>query len=144
MSGKPKFPPTTKEQATIVTLAAEGLSQTKIASAIGRSRNMVKNTLAEPEIQRAVRNEKEELAANYRNKARDVLMSICDADIKKASLQQKAVSTGILLDKSLVLTGEATENLSIKVLFEVAQLIRESERQGQQAQQLPPIIDRPK
>ena len=54
MSGKPKFPPSTEEKETIVTMAAGGLSQCRIAKAVGRSRNMVKNVLAEPEIQRAV------------------------------------------------------------------------------------------
>lgn len=137
MSGKPKFPPTTEEQATIVTLAAEGLSQCRIAKAVGRSRSMVKNTLAEPEIQRAVIDEKAELAELYRSKARDVVTSISAGDIAKASLQQKAVSTGILLDKALILSGEAPA-INVAILMDVAEAIKakqyeESERQYQQA-----------
>ena len=62
---------------------------------------------------------------------------ISTADINKASLQQKAVSTGILLDKSLLLSGEATENLTVKVLLEVAGAIKTSRAQVR----LPPVIE---
>jgi predicted transcriptional regulator len=125
--GKPKTPPTTEEQQTIVTMSASGLSQSKIAQIIGRSRHMVKNALAEPEIQRAVKDEKAELAQLYREKARDIVSSISSADIEDASLQQKAVSSGILLDKSLLLTGDMP-NINVQVLLDVAHAIRDKER----------------
>jgi len=54
---------------------------------------MIKNVLAEPEVQKAVRDEKQELAELYRGKARDVLTSISASDIAKASLQQKSISS---------------------------------------------------
>jgi predicted DNA-binding protein (UPF0251 family) len=135
--GKPKTPPTVQEQETIVTLAASGLSQNKIAQTVGRSRHMVKNVMAEPEIQCAIKDEKAELAAIYREKARDVVASISDGDISKASLQQKAISSGVLLDKSLLLSGEPTSVNSI-VLLDIAEAIKlrdqlESERQFRQA-----------
>lgn len=85
---------------------------------------MVKNVLAEPEIQKAVKFEKAELAAIFRDKSRDVVVSISSADIAGASLQQKAVSAGILLDKSLLLTGDATSILDVRALLEVAEAIR--------------------
>jgi hypothetical protein len=129
MKGKPKFPPNVEEKQAIVTMAASGLSQNRIAQTVGRSRHMVKNVLAEPEIQRAVKDEKAELAVIFRDKARDVLCSISAQDIAGASLQQKAVSSGILLDKSLLLTGDATSNINVKVLLEVAEAIR-NRRQG--------------
>ena len=140
--GRPKFPPSTEERAKITTLAAAGLSQNKIAQTVGRSRHMVKNVLAEPEIQRAVKDEKAELAAIYREKARTIVESISSEDIDSASLQQKAVSTGILLDKSLLLSGDATSNLNVQVLLDVAAAIR-CRMQGQvvlpfQAPALPP------
>jgi hypothetical protein len=125
--GKPKFPPTVEEQETIVTLAASGLSQTKIAQNVGRSRKMVKNVLAEPEIQRAVRDEKAELAELYREKARAVVTSISDKDIEKASLQQKAISSGVLLDKSLLLAGEPT-GINVVALLDVVEAIKASRR----------------
>lgn len=126
--GKPKYPPNGEERQHITTLAAAGLSQNKIAQTVGRSRHMVKNVLAEPEIQRSVKDEKAELAAIYREKARTIVESISSADIDSASLQQKAVSTGILLDKSLLLSGDATSNLNVQVLLDVAHAIRDSGR----------------
>lgn len=103
---------------------------------------MVKNVLAEPEIQRSVKDEKSVLAAIYRDKARTIVESISSEDIDSASLQQKAVSTGILLDKSLLLSGDATSNLNVQVLLDVAAAIR-CRMQGQvvlpfQAPALPP------
>lgn len=84
---------------------------------------MVKNVLAEPEIQRAVRDEKAELAVIYRDKARDIVMSISREDIQNASLQQKSISTGILLDKSLLLSGDAT-SINVSVLMDVVEAMR--------------------
>ncbi len=104
--GKPKTPPNTEERAKIATLAAAGLSQNKIAKIIGRSRHMVKNILGEPEIQRSIQDERAELATIYRQTARTIVESISTEDIAGASLQQKAVSSGILLDKSLLLSGD--------------------------------------
>jgi hypothetical protein len=121
--GKPKFPPTVKEQETIVTLAASGLSQTKIAQTVGRSRHMIKNVLADPAVQQAVVDERTQLATLYRSKARDVLAAISDSDISGATLQQKCISTGILLDKSLLLAGELP-SLDVHVLLEIAAIVR--------------------
>ena len=121
--GKPKFPPSTEERARITTMGASGLSQNKIAQTVGRSRHMVKNVLAEPEIQRAVKDEKAELAAIYREKARDIVCSISSADIDKANLLQKATSSAILIDKSLLLSGDAT-SINVSVLMDVVEALR--------------------
>jgi predicted transcriptional regulator len=125
MSGKPKDPLTTEQKAQIATLSAGGWSQNKIAKEVGRSRTAVKNALAEPEMKKAVIDEKQELAELYRSKARAVVTSISDADIGKASLQQKAISSGVLLDKSLLLVGEPTGiNVSVTVLMDVVEAIK--------------------
>ena len=133
MNGKPKEPLTTEQKAQIATLSAGGWSQNKIAKEVGRSRTAVKNALAEPEIQKAVIDEKAELAELYRSKARAVVTSISDKDIDKASLQQKAISSGVLLDKSLLLAGEPTGiNVNVLALLDVAKSIRaRQERQTQ-------------
>jgi len=104
MTAKTKEPLTTKQKAQIATLSAGGLSQNKIAKHIGRSRHAVKNTLALPEIQHAVQDEKAELSALYKDAARRVLVSISDSDIEKANLLQKATSSAIMIDKSMLLT----------------------------------------
>jgi len=137
--GKPKFPPTVAERETIVTLAASGASQNAISKSVGRSRHLVRNVLAEPEVQKAVGDEKQELAEIFRQKSRDVVTSISDTDISKASLQQKSISSGVLLDKSLLLAGEPTTNINVQVLLDVAGLIRrkrdEADEEAQRAWQ---------
>jgi hypothetical protein len=141
--GKPKFPPTVEEQETIVTLAASGLSQTKIAQTVGRSRSLVKNVMASPEIQRAVKDERQELAVMYRGKARDVLVSIDAETIAKGNLLQKATSSAILLDKSLLLAGEPT-GITMLALLDVVEAIKAS-KQGRliPAPQMPTLLPAP-
>jgi hypothetical protein len=97
---------------------------------------MVKNVLAEPATQKAVGDERAQLAELYRGKARDVLVSISDSDISKASLQQKSVSSGILLDKSLLLDGQPTSIVGIEVLLNVAHAIRREENEKDAQEQL--------
>jgi hypothetical protein len=142
MSGKAKTPLTTEEQAQITTMAAGGVSQNRIAKTIGRSRHMVKNTLAEPEVIQAVELEKAELAELYRDKARAVLVSINDADIEKASLQQKSVSTGILLDKALLLS-EGPPVFDVHILLDIAAMVR-GDKQGLPNQPAPLLLSPPK
>ena len=122
--GKQKIPPTVEETETIVTLAASGMSQTKIAQTVGRSRGMVRNMMEEPEIQEKIGDEKSVLAKLYRDKARRIVDSIDDIDIKKASLQQKSISSGVLLDKSLLLVGDLPQ-VNVSVLLDLVQVVRE-------------------
>jgi predicted transcriptional regulator len=122
--GKPKLPPTVEETETIVTLAASGMSQNKIAQTVGRSRGMVKNTMEKPEIQEKIGDEKSVLAKLYRDKARRIVDSINDVDIEKASLQQKSISSGVLLDKSLLLSGDLPQ-VSVTVLLDLVQVVRD-------------------
>ena len=135
--GRPKFPPTVEEKQTIVTMSAAGLSQAAIARRISRSRHMVKNLLAEPSIQRSIQDERAELSVLCKDKGRDIFMSIHSGDIEKANLLQKATAGAILIDKALLLAGEAT-SINVSVLLDVAHAIRarqdaDSERQQQQA-----------
>lgn len=122
--GKPKLPPTVEETETIVTLAASGMSKTKIAQTLGRSRGMVKHVIAEPEVQKQIIDEKSVLAKLYRDKARRIVDSINDVDIEKASLQQKSISSGVLLDKSLLLVGDLPQ-VNVSVLLDLVQVVRE-------------------
>ena len=122
--GKPKLPPTVEETETIVTLAASGMSKTKIAQTLGRSRGMVTNMMEEPEIQEKIGDEKSVMAKLYRDKARRVVDSINDVDIQKASLQQKSISSGVLLDKSLLLSGDLPQ-VSVTVLLDLVTAARD-------------------
>jgi hypothetical protein len=122
--GKPKIPPTVEETETIVTLAASGMSQTKIAQTVGRSRGLVRNMMEEPEIQEKIGDEKSVMAKLYRDKARRIVDSINDVDIEKASLQQKSISSGVLLDKSLLLSGDLPQ-VSVTVLLDLVTAARD-------------------
>jgi hypothetical protein len=85
---------------------------------------MVRNMMEEPEIQEKIGDEKSVLAKIYRDKARRVVDSICDLDIEKASLQQKSISSGMLLDKSLLLVGDLPQ-VSVTVLLNLVQAARD-------------------
>ncbi len=89
---------------------------------------MVKHVLAEPEIQRQVEDEKAALAEIYRGKARRIVESIGEEDIAKASLQQKSISSGVLLDKSLLLAGDVPP-IRVEILLEAVSAIRNQREQ---------------
>jgi len=127
--GPPKYPASTQERQQIITGAAAGLSENRISQQIGRSRKLVHDVLQQPETQLAITDERAELAELYKEKARKIVDSISPEDIAKSSLQQKAVSSGILLDKSLLLAGEPTQNLSVRVLVDLAAEFRAHRRE---------------
>jgi hypothetical protein len=136
--GKPKTPPNTEEQQTIVTLAAGGVSPNKIARTIGRSRHLVRNTLARPEIQRSIQDEKAELSALCKDKGRAIILSIDDDVIAKGNLLQRATSGAILIDKALLLAGEALPIVNISVLMQVVEAIRSRPLMSAKQPALPP------
>jgi hypothetical protein len=146
--GPPKYRPTTEETAKIATLAAGGWSDNRISKAVGRSRKMVKNVLADPEVRRTVASQKIELSEIFLDKGRAIVTSIGPKDIDKASLQQKAISAGVMVDKALLLAGEPTENIDVRVLMDVVDAIRERKVVEQENLQramrlphLPPVIE---
>lgn len=122
--GPAKYKPTTEEKAKIATLAAGGWSENRISKAVGRSRHLIKNALADPEVRRTVAAQKIELSEIFLDKGRAIVTSIGPKDIEKASLQQKAISAGIMVDKALLLAGEPTENIDVRVLLDVVDAIK--------------------
>ena len=136
MSGKPKEPMTVEQKQQAITMAAAGHSCNKISQAIGKDRVAIKRHLDTPEAIEQVRDERTELVELYREKARDCVAAIDDEKIAKASALQLATSSGILLDKSLLLSGKPTQNVA--VLIEVLDVLsirqdEEIERQWQEA-----------
>ena len=130
---------TTEEKQQITTLSADGWPVYRIAKHLSRSPHTIRRYLNQPEVMAEVRDEKQELAVLYREKARACVTAI-DADkISKSSALQLATAAGICTDKSLLLAGKPTVNVA--VLLEVAEMIRahrdaESERQHQRAKAL--------
>lgn len=138
---RPQEPLTTEQKAQIATLSAGGWSANKISKHIDRSRHAVRNALADPSIQRAVIDEKGEIAELCRTKARDCLVAIDDDKIQKSSALQLATASGILLDKSLLLSGEPT-SINVVALLDVVEAIKardaESDRRFLEAKKVTP------
>lgn len=129
----------TEEKQKIVTLGADGWPAYRIAKHMNRNRHTIKKYLDTEEAATVVREERAELVEIYREKARDILVSIDAETINKANLLQRATSSGIFLDKSLLLSGRPTQNAAI--IVEVLDVLRkkddeEIERQHQQAKAL--------
>jgi hypothetical protein len=129
---------TTAEQAQATTLCAYGWSTNRIALRLHRSRHTIKKYLESPDVKAEVRDEKAELAELCKEKARAIIVSIDDADIAKANLLQKATASAILLDKSLLLAGEAI-GINVTVLLDAVQAIREK-RDGQVETRALPLL----
>jgi len=134
--GPPRAALTIEEQQKITTMSAAGHSVYRIAETLGKGRMTVKRHLEAPETIAMVRDEQAELVELYRQKARDCVAAIDDEKIAKASALQLATSSGILLDKSLLLSGKPTQNVA--VIVQMLDILRvrndeEIERQHQEA-----------
>lgn len=137
MSGKSKEPMTVEQKQQAITMAAAGHSCNKISQAIGKDRVTIKRHLDTPGVIEQVRDEQQELVELYRQKARDCVAAIDDEKIAKASALQLATSSGILLDKSLLLSGQPT-SINVVALMDVLDVIQqrrddEIERQWREA-----------
>ncbi|MDR3798348.1 MAG: hypothetical protein P4K93_09360 [Terracidiphilus sp.] len=134
---------TEREQGKIELLAADGAGPHKIGKAIGRHHITVEKHLAKPDAQTRVQDEKAVLADLYRGKARHIVESISEEDIKKASLQQKSISSGVLLDKSLLLTGDVP-TIRVEILLQaVADIRAQRERDDLAAEREPRRLPAP-
>jgi hypothetical protein len=102
-----------------------GRSYRAIARELGRSPHTIKRLLTKPAVAAEVSVKKIELADLYEQRAYEIVEAVTAEDISKASLQQMAVSSGIFLDKSRLLRGESTSNISMEVLMQVAIMVRD-------------------
>lgn len=129
-----------EEKVQIETLAADGQSLRKIGQVVGRSPHTVALHLEQPGVAEKVQSEKAELAEMYRDKARAIVESISDTDIAKASLQQKSISSGVLLDKSLLLSGDLP-TLDIGALWLAVEAVRDMRDKAQSQLPAQPLIE---
>lgn len=106
-------------------LAALGYSYRRIGKELGRSDHAIAKLLRVPEVAAAVVEQKAELSDMFERLAVRTLEAVSAKDIEKASLQQKAISSGIFIDKSRLLRGESTSNVNISALLSVASLLRD-------------------
>jgi len=131
--GPPRVLLTVEEQVEATTLSAAGWAPSRVAKHIGRSRNIVAHHLEKPETIAEVIDERSQLVELYKDRARACVVAI-DADkISKASALQLATSSGILLDKSLLLSGQPT-SINVVALLDVLDVMRERNNADQQAE----------
>lgn len=133
---KGRLPLTTAQKQEAVVLAAAGYAPSRVAKTMGKSRLMVKRHLETPEAIAAVRDERAEMVQLCRDKARACVVAIDDETIQKSSVQQLAVSAGILIDKAQLLDGMPT-SINVVALMDVLDTLRqrmdeEEERQWQE------------
>jgi transcriptional regulator with XRE-family HTH domain len=75
-----------------------------------------------------------DMADELEKKAHRILQSISDVNLATASLYQKASSMGVFIDKARLLRGESTQNVSVKDMRKVNDLLpvlmREAKRRN--------------
>lgn len=103
----------TQERKKIAALAASGKSQRAIGRATGRDNKTVARVLKEPGVIVDRAKMEEILADKFERLADSILNSVSEDDLLNASLQQKSVSAGIMLDKSRTIRGQSTQNIAV-------------------------------
>jgi len=130
-------PLTSEEQEKAKILYASGKSIHAVARSLGRSSRTLKKFLIRPEIMKEVGIQREELAGMFDAITHRTLSSVSAEDIQKSSLLQKLTACGISIDKALLLRNQPTAIIDVRVLLDVAGMIRrdseaEQERRFQQ------------
>lgn len=104
----------TAEKTKIATLAAAGKTPYSIGKEIDRDIRTIRAALKSEEVQAMVQETQERLGLKYQAVAEKILDSITDADLEKASLQQKSISSATMLDKARLALGLTTENIGVR------------------------------
>jgi hypothetical protein len=130
---------TTQEKKQVALLAAQGLSNNAIAKRMNRHHATTKKELLTPESQVEVADIQERLADKFEQISERILDAICEGDLQKASLQQKSVSAGIMLDKSRLIRGQSTMNHAVIM----ASAVMEAERLSCARRVSPDLIEAP-
>jgi hypothetical protein len=121
---------TTEERQRVNMLAAQGLTSNAIGLEIGRDRKTVLAHLQRPDAVVQVADIQERLASKFEELSERILDAVCDADLEKATLQQKAISAGVMLDKSRLIRGQSSINLAVIMATAVIEADRLSSARG--------------
>ncbi len=125
MRKKGDMPLTTEEIAKIKQLAGLGYSDRRIGAELGRSDHSVHRVLtASADVVGEVQTIKANLADSFQGLAERMVSAVSDEDIGKLDAYKKTLSAAIACDKAQLLKGLPTENVNIRVLLDVAALIR--------------------
>lgn len=94
-------------------MAAQGWTVSKISRETKLHHRTVTRILQDPAIVAEKENIEERLADKFEELTERILNSVCDADLEKASLQQKSISAATMLDKARLIRGRSTSNLAV-------------------------------
>src|SRR5271157_494783 len=123
-----RSPLSPEEQEKAKILYASGKTIHAVAQSLGRSAHTLKKFLCKPEIVKEVGIQREELATMFDAITHRTLSGVTDEDIRKSSLLQKMTAAGISIDKALLLRGQATSNIDVRILLDIARQLRDEER----------------
>jgi hypothetical protein len=135
--GPPRALLTTEEKQKITTMSAAGSSVYRISQTLGKGCTTIKRHLETEGVMEQVKDEQAELIELYKDRARECAIAITPEKIEKANVLQLATSSGILLDKSLLLSGKPT-SIHVHALIDVLDMLHqkrdeEEEREHQLA-----------
>jgi lambda repressor-like predicted transcriptional regulator len=102
-----------KEKQMIAALAASGKSQRAIGRATGRDNKTIARVLKEPGVMIDRAKMEERLADKFEQLSEAILDSVSEEDLFNATLQQKSISAGVMLDKSRVIRGQSNMNIAV-------------------------------
>jgi hypothetical protein len=125
---KPKLPLTETEQERAKVLHASGKTPTYIAKGMGRSHHTLQKFLDKPEVREQVGIQREVLAGMCDSIAHRVMSAVTAADVEKASLKDKMISTGIAIEKAALLRGEIPVTVNVSVLLDLVAAAQEMRR----------------
>jgi hypothetical protein len=121
---------TTEEKQKVLILSAQGLTNFAISKRLNRSHHTIKKEIVKPESQVQVADIQERLADKFEQLSERILDAVCDADLEKATLQQKAISAGVMLDKSRLIRGQSSMNFAVIMASAVIECERLSSARG--------------
>jgi len=103
---------TMEQRKTIEVLKAAGEPLKKIEKAVGRSTKTIKAYAERPEVREEIESLREKMAGMFDDLATRMVESILPEDIRGINAYQRTVAAGIAVDKSRLLRGESTSNIS--------------------------------
>ncbi len=126
---KKPVPLDTSELAQITVLRASGLTFHAISKQLGRAPQTIKKACLNPERAPQIAQVKVALADRFENVAVRMLTAISDKDIMALDAYKKTLSAAISTDKMRLLTGQSTENISLRAIIEKIEREEREERE---------------
>ncbi len=129
MAKRPPIPLDVGELAQINVLRASGLTHHAIGKRLGRDHKTIAKACLTPEMAPQIAQVKVALADRFENVAVRMLTAISDNDINALDAYKKTLSAAISTVKMRLLTGQSTENISLRAIIEKIEREEREERE---------------